>query len=647
MLPKELKLEKKKGAWYEFICNILGKTFFVPLKETEVKKLSEELEFCDLKVKPNYIYSTIIIVILIGIGLSVIFFLFDFYLYGIISLAVGFGFGYYLLVFPSYLTRYHRISATSDLVQTIFYLVISLRLVPNLESALMFASNNVKGIVGRDLKIMTWGMSTGKYQNADQVLDRFASKWKKENLEFYESMHLIRTSITQKDTKRETLLDEAINVMLQGNMERMKHYSTQLRNPLLMMTTLGITLPVLTIILFPIMTIFLSSSIDPKYLFLFYDVLLPLAVYYMMSETLRARPLSLGIIDISIHPKAKPMTWTRIKFLDRIIKIPNILIAILVGIIISAIGYYLTLIPNEPVSLTKVGGGLIMLGGVSASMVVFSYLHYKDNIDIRDEIKEMEKEFDEVLFQLGYTLTTGMPLETAIETSVKKTRDLKISKLFDNILSNIKRFGFTFKRALFDKKYGVLKFYPSRIIRSTMTIISDSIDKGVAGMSKTVLSVSQYLKSMHVVEEHMRDILDETTSSMKMMMLLLVPVACGAVVGMATIMTLVLFKIDQLLVDVTGLSTAYPENFSEDILGSMVDINNVMPAELFLVVVGVYMLEVVLMLAVFIGALEHGDDKLDKHKLITENVLICYVIFSVSVLFIYFIFRNLIMFWNA
>ena len=162
MLPKELKLEKKKGAWYEFICNTAGKTFFVPLKETEVKKLSEELEFCDLKVKPNYVYSTMIIFILIGIGLSVVFFLFDFYLYGIISLGVGFGFGYYILVFPSYLTRYHRISATSDLVQTIFYLVISLRLVPNLESALMFASNNVKGIVGRDLKIMTWGMSTGK-----------------------------------------------------------------------------------------------------------------------------------------------------------------------------------------------------------------------------------------------------------------------------------------------------------------------------------------------------------------------------------------------------------------------------------------------------------------------------------------------------
>jgi len=646
MLPKELKLEKKKGAWYEFLCNSLGKIFEFPLKDSDVEKLSEELEFCDLKIKPNYIYTTAIILIIIGIGFSLMMFFFNKYLYGMITAMGTLGFAYYITIYPSYLTRYHRVMATSDLVQTIFYLAISLRLVPNLETALMFASKNVKGVVGRDLKMMAWGLSTGKYQNADKVLENFAAKWKKENLEFYESMDLIRASILQRKERRESLLDEAIDVMLRGNMERMKHYSTQLRNPLLVLTTLGITLPVLTIILFPILTIFLASTINPTYLFLFYDLLLPLVVYYMMSETLKARPLTFGLIDISLHPKAKPMKWIEIRLLNNKLKIPVLLISILVGVIISLIGYTITLIPNEPVSFTKIGGGLIILSGISASLVIYSYLHYKDNINVRDEIREMEKEFDEVLFQLGYTLTSGIPLESAIKKSVEKTRDLKISKLFDNVLFNIRKFGFTFKRALFDKKYGVLKYYPSRIIKSTMSILSDSIDKGVAGMSKTVLSVSQYLKSMHLVEEHMKEILDETTSSMKMMMTLLVPIACGAIVGMATIMTMVLFQIDKLLADVTGLSNAYPENFSENVLGSMVDIKSVMPAEVFLVVVGVYMLEIVLMLAVFIGALEHGDDPLDKHQLITTNVILSYFMFSACVLFIYFIFRNLIMFWG-
>ena len=635
---------EKKGGWYEFLCNSLGKLFDFPLKESDAKKLLEDFKFCDLNIKPNYVYSAGIILLVIGIGFSITLFFFNYYLYGLISLAGTFGFVYFIIIYPSYLTKYHRIAATSDLVQTIFYLVISLRLVPNLETGLMFASKNVKGIVGRDLKKMAWGVSTGNYQSADEALEKFAVKWKKENLEFYESMHLIRISTLQHKERREILLDEAVNVMLQGNMERMKHYSTELRNPLLILTTLGITLPVLTIILFPIMTIFLASSINPNHLFLFYDILLPLVVYYMMNETLRARPLTFGIIDISLHPKSRPMSWFSLNLFGKKLKIHTLLTAIVIGIIISLIGYEISILPSDPVSLTKIGGGLIILGGITASLMVYSYLHYKGNIEIRDEIRESEREFDEVLFQLGYTLTTGMPLESALEESVKKTKYLKITKLFEGILLNIKKFGFTFKRALFDKKYGVLRYYPSHIIKSTMTILSDSIDKGTAGISKTVLSVSQYLKSMHLVEEHMRDILDETTSSMKMMMVLLVPVSAGAVVGMATIMTMVLFQIEKLLSDVTGLSAAYPQNFSGDVLGSIVDIKNIMPAEVFLVVVGVYMLEIVLMLAVFIGSLEHGDDPLDKHQLIASNVFLCYTIFSVCVLFIFFIFRNLIKF---
>jgi len=313
--------------------------------------------------------------------------------------------------------------------------------------------------------------------------------------------------------------------------------------------------------------------------------------------------------------------------------------------IICLIGYGTALQSDEPVSLLNIGGGLIMLGGITCSLIVYSFFHYSSNIPIRDEIKESEREFDEILFQLGYTLSTGVPLEAALDESVKRTKDLKISKLFERALSNIKTFGFTFKRALLDKRYGVLKYYPSQIIRTTMNMISSSIEKGVAGVSKTVLSVSKYLKSMHLVEEHIRDILDETTSSMKMMMTLLVPIASGAVVGMSVIMTMVLFQIEKLLADVTGLSQAYPQSFEASTLGGFVDIKNVMPAELFLVVVGIYMLEIIVMLATFIGSLEHGDDPLDKHRLIATNVFLGYLIFSGCILVIYFIFRNLITFW--
>ncbi len=646
MLTSKAKPEKRKGSWYEFLCNSFGKTFEFPLKEDQIKDLSEKLEFCDLRIKPNYIFSTAIIVLIIGIFLSLFFFIFSLYIYGILLIIAFSMFSWYLLIYPSYLTRSYRIKATSDLVQTILYLVISLRLVPNLESALMFASTNVKGIVGRDLRKMTWDISTGKYGSADEVLEKFAKKWKRENLEFFEAVHLIRTSTLQRKGKREQMLDEAVNVMLEGNMERMKHYSTQLRNPLMIITSLGITLPVLTIIMFPIMTIFLAETIKPHLLFLFYDVCLPIVIYYIMRQTLRARPLSFGVIDISKHPEVKSNIIS-INLLGKRLEFPNMVLSVIIGSILCLTGILITLIPGDPVSITKIGGGLIILTGISSSVIVFSFLHFHGNIEIRNEVKEIEKEFSEILFQLGYTLSTGVPLEKALEESCKRTKGLKISGMFERALSNIKRFGFTFKRSLFDKKYGVMRYYPSPTVHSMMSTISDSIEKGVAGVAKTVLSISHYLKSMHLVEEHMKEILDETTSSMRMMMTLLVPIASGAVVGMATIIVMVLFQIVNILTNVTGLATAYPQSFAPEMLGSLVDIKNILPAEIFLVVVGVYMLEIVIMLASFVGTLEYGDDPLDKHYLIATNILLSLCIFTACILIIYFIFRNIITFWGV
>jgi len=638
------KLEKGMDSWYEYLCNYFGRAFKIPLKDEQFKKLSERLEFCDLNVKPSYIYTTTIIFAVMGIVFSAILFLLGLSTYALFTIFSFLGFAYYLLVYPTILTRHLRIRATSDLIQVAFYLVISLRLVPNLETALMFASSNIKGVVGKDLRKMAWGMSVGKYMSADEVLNAFAMKWKQENLEFYEAINLIRTSISQHKEKREKMLDEAVNILLQGNMERMKHYSTQLRNPLMIITTLGITLPVLTIILFPIITIFLTETIEPILLFFFYDVILPLVIYYVMTETLKTRPIALSSIDISDHPQARSMKKIVLNFFGKKIAFPTIIVSILLGVIFCSIGYYITTLPGDPVSLTKIVGGLLILFGIGFAIIFYSFFHFYKNIDIRDDIKNMEKEFGEILFQLGYTLSMGIPLEAALEKSHERTKDLKISELFERVLNNIKRFGFTFKKALFDKKYGVIKYFPSNIIQSTMDMISDYIEKGVVGVSKAILSISNYIKSMHSVEEYMRDILDETTSSMRIMMNLLVPIASGAVVGIATIMIMVLYQIVSLLTNVTGLAEAYPQQLGPDVLSGLVDIKNIMPAEVFLVVVGIYMIEITIMLAMFITSLEYGDDPLDKHYLITVNTVISLCIFSFSILLIYFIFKGLISF---
>ncbi|MEM2137179.1 MAG: hypothetical protein QXI93_04410, partial [Candidatus Methanomethylicia archaeon] len=489
-------------------------------------------------------------------------------------------------------------------------------------------------------KKMAWQLRVGKYRNADEVLEKFAQEWKVENLEFYEAIDLIRSSTFQTQERRERMLDEAINVVLNRNMERMMHYSRQLRNPLMIITTLGITLPVLVIILFPIMVIFMPELIKPWLLFLFYDLLLPAIVFYIMYETLKTRPVTFGIVDISEHPEARRSDAYILKIFGKVIVIPSLIISILVGALIAGAGFYLISLPTGAVSIFKIFGGLTILAGISCSILIYSFFQFFENIDIKNEIKQIEVEFDEVLFQLGYIMATGIPLEAGLERIKERVKALKVFGLVEGTLLNIKKFGFTLKKALFDEKYGSIKKYPSRLIKSIMGTISDTIEKGVVGTAKTILSISSYLKSLHNVEEHMKEVLDESVSDMRMMMNLLVPISSGAVVGLATLMVMVLYQIASLLTQVTGLSNR-PEFTPENMMFAT-DIKNIIPAEAFLVCVGIYMLEVTIMLAYFISTLEYGEDKFERYKLISQSVLISLGIFTFCLLLIYFTFAGLI-----
>ncbi|MEM2175168.1 MAG: hypothetical protein QXI58_06070 [Candidatus Micrarchaeia archaeon] len=631
--------EKRKPSLYEKICNYFGK-FEFPLSEKYRKEIQEKLEFCDIVTTPEKIFSSALILIFLSVLISIPLFIFNYSSIGILVIASFIGLSIYLIFYPNLQAKNLRVKASNELIQTILYLVVSLRLIPNLENALFFAASNTSGVVGRKLKKMAWQLKVGKYKNADEVLEKFAQEWKVENLEFYEAIDLIRGSCLQTQERREKMLDEAINLMLNRNMERMMRYARQLRNPLMIITTLGITLPILVIILFPIMVIFLPELINPYVLFIFYDFILPAVVFYIMFEALRSRPITFGIVDISEHPKAKRTDAYAIKIFNKKIFIPTILISTLIGSLIIGIGFYLISIPSGKVSIYKIFGGLTIVAGISCSILIYSFLQFFENIDIKNEIKQIEIEFDEVLFQLGYVLSTGIPLEAGLEKIKGRVRALKIFGLVEGILANIKKFGFTLKKALFDEKYGVVKMYPSRLIKSIMSTISDVIEKGVAGTSKTILSISQYLKSLHNVEEHMREVLDEAISDMRIMMNLLVPISSGATVGLATLMVMVLFQIASLLTSITGLSQR-PE-FTPENLMFATDIKNIIPAEAFLVCVGIYMLEVTFMLAYFSSTLEHGEDVFERYKLIAQSILISLGIFTFTILFIYFTFAGLI-----
>lgn len=632
------EVQKPKPTWYEKLVNGFGKIpFEYPVDRDAEQRIRSQADFVGYEIKPSAIYTSAIFIVIISIISSILIFLFTnsplALLVGIFS---GAGFAYYIYSYLPNQVKFTRIRATSDLLLSVLYMVISLRITPNLENAVVFASANVSGNVGRDLKKIVWDMSLGKY-TGDDALEVFAKKWREENDEFSEAIDIIRTSVFKGETERLKMYEEAVNVILERNSERMKTYSTQLNTPVTVINYMGITLPVLTVILFPIMTIFLSQAIRPHLLVLLYNVALPLLVYWMMIDTLKKRPISFGAVDISTHPDAYKIGTYRTK--NKII--PLLPISFVVAGAIISLGYLLIRFDPNPISLLKIGGGLAIVWGVSLGIIIYSYFSYRKNIKIKQDIVATENEFTEALYELGLILSSGYSVETSIEKLLTKIRNLKISFLFTKTLNNVKELGMTIQKAIFDPKDGVIKYYPSKLIKNVLQIFVEALQRGSQTTAVAMMSVSGYLKSVRRVEDYLKEILQETTSEMQFMLAILVPVALGIIVALAGLLTSVLVQISQLLATLTGLSGQSP--FSQpNLLGVLVDIKNIVPIEYFVIIVGVYMIEVVITLAMFLSALQYGEDPLEKHKLIANGLFRGMLIFSAVSLFTYVAFSGLV-----
>ncbi len=632
----EVEKKAKQHTFYEKLCKFSEKFSINPPQDL-AKQYQEAIDFCHLKITPNGAFSftiltglitffaPLILSILTGafsIGTALFFF--------VIAILIF----YYLYDYPLHLSTTYRINASAEMVLAILYMTIAMRISPNIERAVKFASINLTGPLAFDLRKLLWDVYTRKYDSMTSALDFFIKKWKRENEEFTQSVYLIETSIFESTAKREKALDEALAVMLNGTKERMKHYAQDLKTPIEVINALGILLPIIGLIFFPIIGLFMPDAIKPVVLVIGYNFFLPLTVFWIMKTYLEKRPYSFHQPDISRHTK-----FAHEKFFNR-----TFATSVAVSLPLMAFGMYQISKITEVFSFGLLMYSLLISIGISAGIVIYSIYSVKQKIKLRDEIVEIENEFAEVLFELGNALSRGIPIETALKNTTRKVKDMKISKMFEIILHNIETFGMTFEQAVFDKTYGALQQYPSKTIEAVMRAVTDISRGGTEVASKAMISISNYLKDVHTEEEYLREMLAETTSSMEIQSILLAPLSSGVVVALAAIMMKMLLSLQQVIDKTFKTLSGYGPAGSagSGILTSLINLDKMIPAHYFQLIVSIYMFEVVGMLAVFLSIIKNGDESLLKRMTLGKMMLTSTVIYAVVLILVYSVFSALV-----
>ena len=614
----------RRRGLYEKVCNFSEKILPISGGSGYDRKIQEAINFCHLSMTSRGAFAfTFLATVLLPVFLVILGLIFSILSvpYFVLIAVFTFSILYYFYNYPINLAISYRIKASSEMVLTILYMSIAMKVVPNIEYAVKFAGSNLTGPLARDLKKIMWDVYVGNFNSVAEALDPFIEKWKRESEEFTEAITLIKSAFIESTERRERMLDEAINTMLSRTKERMKRYSQDLKVPITVLNALGILLPLIGLIFFPLMSIFLPDVIQPVFLVIGYDLILPLTVYWLMSSSLKRRPTSFHQPEI---PKDK---------FDNFV----LLISVLVPAVMIGYSYYQISLSGAIFSFDLLLYSLIITWGASFGIIFYCIFTTLGKLKLREDIAKIESEMGEVLFQVGNQLTRGIPVENALKNALPRLKELKISSFIEKILYNMETFGMTFSSAVFDPNTGAINYYPSKLIAAVMKAVTEIAKGGMMVLSDAMISISQYLKNVNTVEEDLNEMLSEPASNMQMQALLLAPLSASIVIALTAMVMKIMVSFKEYLdgiktqLDTMGLAGSMGNGFLSDII----KINQLIPVHVFQLIVGIYLIEVVSMVAIFLSIIKFGGESILRKYTLGKTLFLAVLIYSLVLIFVY------------
>ncbi|PIN76902.1 hypothetical protein COV17_00435 [Candidatus Woesearchaeota archaeon CG10_big_fil_rev_8_21_14_0_10_36_11] len=677
-------------SFYEKMCNLSEKILKLKVDPTKTEKYQKSITTCHLNVTPSGVTSLAILagisIIFIGIlflaGVPILFKRDPMVILVLFAFVAGMASIPLLKRVPQFMANTWRIKASSQMVQSVFYMVTFMRHTSNLERAIKFAADHLEAPISLDFRKILWDVETQKYSTIRDSANEYLESWKEWDKEFVEAFHLIESSLFESSEERRlALLDKSLDVVLTGTYENMLHYAHNLQSPMTMLHMLGIILPILGLVILPLVVSFMSSGSSPfiivLYIALIYNISIPISVYFLGKTILSKRPAGYGATDIGEQKGFRKLRNVNISLGKNVsiginpafFAITVFCVAALIGfspIILHSIGTAdFDLLPGKDFKMleyvcppceegmlagscgvecndeSKVGPfgmgasllSILLIAGLGVSIGLYFSLRSKNVIKIRQKTKELEDEFSSALFQLGNRLGDGIPAEIAFAKVAVTMRGTTSGDFFTITERNMTSLGMGLEKAIFDAKVGALVNFPSKVIESSMKVLIESARKGPLVAARALLSMSRYIKEIHRVEERLKDLMSDVISSMKSQIKFLTPAIAGIVIGITSMISGILTKLTARLGSITGGG----ENISST--GELLSIFGIgIPTFYFQIVVGIYIVQIIYILTVLSNGIENGADKLGERfslgkNLISSTLLYCFLASVVMILF--------------
>lgn len=238
---------------------------------------------------------------------------FTFFLFIAVILIGIVGMGIYTIyTYPLTVAKDEQNKALTFVPEIIGYMIMSMKLVPNLEKSIEFSAKHGRGRISTEFKRLIWDFQIGVHESVATGLDDLAYRWGEYSSELKEALMKIRASVMEPtEARRYELLDKTMLEVLESVKGKMEDYARSLNQPAVMLFYLGVLLPLILIIILPVGSAFSGSPLaTTPILFFVYCVVIPVIAFQFAKNVIKNRPPTYEPPQINDNFSELPKKWS-------------------------------------------------------------------------------------------------------------------------------------------------------------------------------------------------------------------------------------------------------------------------------------------------------------------------------------------------
>jgi hypothetical protein len=592
---------------------------------------------------------------------------------------------YWVVSYPGFKATVVKIKSADEALRIILYMAMHLDMQPSLEGAVKDAANHSSGPVSRDLAKILWDVETNKYPTILEGVSTQMKLWREWSTEYVKSFEFLIDSVSRLEG-RKRMIQKAQDNMIESTKEKMQDFAHDLSTPVKIVNMIGIVLPLMGLIMFPLVSIFLNQGQNSVGGLTFslafgYVVVLPSILFFLVKRMISKRPGAYSHPSLDHVRNLPPKDKIRIDIGGKTLEAPVKPVSAGIALIIMSPGliYYFQLIRimlafQTGLSTGQAGAtdassgvgvvageqwakfikqqykienllpnviqGMTVFWGTCAGFITYFLGRSYRRMKVRRQIERIEEGLDVGLTELENALSKGQPIERAVYDVVDEFEKIgegnhPLHDFFGEVTNRIEGLGLPFKQAIFDENQGAIHYYPSNLLRNTMQVIANSANQGTKIMSQNIQTVNEYIANQKRVENLIDQLLSETVSQMKMLSRFIAPIITSAAATMSFLIVEVLHKIAQRLKEVEqafDMGSVSGGGGITDQIALIKNVDQAIPPTILLLIVSTYLVEVSLILSYFTNGIENGFDEINRDMNAAKTLIYAVIIFTLIVI---------------